>query len=222
MRSKGCSAPASPSFVASRRQILVTPVKDSASTLRRMARARRGTPPRSNTAEARAARQRLEPERAGAGEQVEHAGPLEVECAPAVLQHVEQSLPHAVGGWARGEPLRCIERGAAELAGYDAHRALISRRVACRSSLPRVQAELGGELGAQLIDRAPSASPRSTTPSAISPSANGPKETRISRFTARPRCSASRFTSRFLPSRSASVSHRLLPCSRSIRASTGP
>ena len=32
-------------------------------------------------AEARAARQRLEPERAGAGEQVEHAGALEVEVA---------------------------------------------------------------------------------------------------------------------------------------------
>src|SRR3990170_2319521 len=37
MRSKGWSVPAAPSLVASRRQILVTPVKPNASTLRRMA-----------------------------------------------------------------------------------------------------------------------------------------------------------------------------------------
>ncbi len=41
----------------------------------------------------------------------------------------------------------------------------------------------------------------STSPTSRSPSWNGPNESRISRFTDRPRCSRMRLTSRFLPSR---------------------
>ncbi|GJD69153.1 hypothetical protein MMMDOFMJ_2079 [Methylobacterium gnaphalii] len=62
----------------------------------------------------------------------------------------------------------------------------------------------------------------STSPTSRSPSWKGPKETRISRFTERPRCSRMRLTSRFLPSRRPSVSQMLSPCARSRCASTGP
>ncbi len=47
--------------------------------------------------EGRAARQRLKPERAGAGEQVEHAGALD-RIAVGVRQDVEQRLAQPVGG----------------------------------------------------------------------------------------------------------------------------
>ena len=62
----------------------------------------------------------------------------------------------------------------------------------------------------------------STAPSGRSPSWNGPNDTRISRFTASPRWPSTFFTSRFLPSRMAKVSHTLAPCSRSSRASIAP
>src|SRR5262245_18289781 len=47
-------------------------------------------------AEARTARQRLEPERARAGKQIEHAGVFEDDAGSAVLQHIEQRLAHFV------------------------------------------------------------------------------------------------------------------------------
>ena len=57
-----------------------------------------------------AARQRLQPERAGAGEQVEHAHAVEREIGDAVRQDVEHRLAHAVGGGARAVVRRRGER----------------------------------------------------------------------------------------------------------------
>ena len=72
-------------------------------------------------AEARAARHRLEPERARAGKQIEHAGVREIELWRAVLEHVEQRLAHAVRCRPRGEALRRLDALSSELAGYDSH-----------------------------------------------------------------------------------------------------
>ncbi len=69
--------------------------------------------------------------------------------------------------------------------------------------------------------RSASAPPRSA-PSAISPSWNGPNDTRIRRLTASPRWPSTFFTSRFLPSRIAKVSQTLAPCARSTVASIDP
>ena len=59
-----------------------------------------------------------------------------------------------------------------------------------------------------------------TSPSGRSPSSNGPKETRIRRLTARPRCSRIFLISRFFPSLRPKVSQAFEPCSRSSLAST--
>ena len=59
-----------------------------------------------------------------------------------------------------------------------------------------------------------------TSASGRSPSSNGPNETRISRLTARPRCSRIFLISRFFPSLRPKVSQAFAPCSRSSLAST--
>ena len=81
---------------------------------------------------ARAARQRFEPERAGAGEQVEHARAFEVDGRRPVLQHVEQRLAHPVRGGPCGRALSAPRWPAPlNLPGDDAH----FRRVACRRAV---------------------------------------------------------------------------------------
>ncbi len=174
-------------------------------------------------AEARAPRQGFKPERAGAREQVEHPGALEIEARRAMLQHVEQRLAHAVGCRPCGKPFRRLDACAPEFAGYDAHgRAKLierARRVAFR---PRCRAPARRRASRPSWSRSTRGFTSLTVPGARSPRANGPKEMRISRLTVRPSDSASRFTSRFLPSRSPRFSHILVPCSRSMVASTGP
>ena len=91
----------------------------------------------------RAARERLEAERARAGEQVEHARAVD-----AVAQDREQRLAHAVGGRARGVAGRRLQAPSAPRAGDDPHpeRAASSFGATCflrlitpgRSSTPSV------------------------------------------------------------------------------------
>ena len=92
-------------------------------------------------AEGGAARQRLEAERAGAGEQVEHLGALQREVGDAVREDVEHRLAHAVGGGPRAR-----RRPARPAAGRGTGRR--------RSSCPA----LG--LGRGRLARRPGASPR--------------------------------------------------------------
>ena len=151
--------PAGPRSVASRRKILVTPVSPSASTLRRMS-ARASRLLLDEQAEGGAPRQRLEAERAGAGEQVEHPGALELEVGDAVGEDVEHRLAHAV----RGRP-RAHRRPARRAAGRGTARRRSSARlglaagpalaVPVPAGLPlRVhEAELAGDGRAELVDQ---------------------------------------------------------------------
>ena len=109
---------------------------------------------------------------------------------------------------ARGAHLRMTGRDAlAELPLHDRRRKIRAGRGATRSpSCSRKVRVLTSSIA----------------PSASSPSWNGPNDTRISRFTARPRWPSTFFTSRFLPSRMAKVSQTLLPCARSTVASIDP
>ena len=117
--------PAGPSAVASRRRSLATPPAPKASMWSRM-RPRASAPVSTKTTLAGAARQGLEAERAGAGEEVEHAQAIEVR-AEAAREDVEHRLAHAVGGGADRVVLGRDQRLAAELAGDDAHQALGGR-----------------------------------------------------------------------------------------------
>ena len=74
------------------------------------------------------ARQRLQPQRPAAGEQVEHARLSDREVGDAVLQDVEQCLAHAVRRGARVAALRCGERAAAEMSGDDPHGSVLRRQ----------------------------------------------------------------------------------------------
>ena len=120
MRSKGCIVPASPSLVASRRQILVTPVSDSASTLRRMAA--RASALSSTNRQKRAPRDiASSPSAPEPANRSSTRASGEIELRRAVLEHVEQRLAHAVRCRPRGEPLRRLDALGSELAGYDSH-----------------------------------------------------------------------------------------------------
>ena len=177
--------------------------KPSASTLRRMAaRAVGALPRRTGRSARRATAPRARARRSRRTDRA-RAAPAKSNCGRAVLQHVEQA-PGARGrrsaAWrAPSAPRCCAPLNLPATIRMIAHR----RRAAGVPLAALDQAELGGELGAQLLrEHAPLhlARPRL---SARSPSANGPNEMRISRLTVRPRCSARRFTSRFLPSRKA-------------------
>ena len=72
---------------------------------------------RRRSAERGAARERLEAERAAAGEEIEHPGARE-----RVGQDAHPGLPHPVGGGTDPGVPRDDEPPAAELAGDDAHR----------------------------------------------------------------------------------------------------
>ena len=92
-----------------------------------------------------AARQRLEAQRAGAREQVEHAGALDLGVV-AVGEQVEQAFAHPVG---RGPQVRrgialadAGQRRAAKLAADDAHQAVA---IALRSDAGSAMASGAGE-----------------------------------------------------------------------------
>ena len=153
--------PASPSAVASRRSSLVDPacaegldvVADEAARLRASFDEHHAR---------RAARQRLEAERAGAGEQVEDAQAIEVRAEPAG-QDVEHRFadPSAVGRInviGRREQLL-----AAKLAGDDAHRA--------GSGLGRTRPAGRSPAGPE---------PRGRLANGLSPAGRGPRATRAS------------------------------------------
>ena len=76
--------------------------------------------------EGRAARERLEPERAGAGEQVEHARAGD-RIAIGVDQDVEQRLAQPVGGRPDGLRFRRGERAPAQPSADDAHQRFLPR-----------------------------------------------------------------------------------------------
>mgnify|MGYP000105993719 CR=1 FL=1 len=67
----------------------------------------------------RAARQRLQPQRARAGEQIGDSQAFEI--AEAAQQHREQRFAGAIGGGARGIALGCDKLAPAPLAGDDPH-----------------------------------------------------------------------------------------------------
>jgi hypothetical protein len=64
---------------------------------------------------------RLEAERAGACEQIEHARTVEIDRSGAVFEDVEKRLSDAVGGGPRGEPLWRLNVCAPEPPRYNAH-----------------------------------------------------------------------------------------------------
>ena len=98
----------------------------------------------------RAARQRLEAERAGAGEEVEHAGALQ-HIAMAVGENVEDRLAQAVGGRPRVAAGGRGERAAAKLTADDAHGPLppaCGAGPACGASAPPAPAAPASAAGA--------------------------------------------------------------------------
>ena len=102
----------------------------------------------------RAARQRLQPQRARSGEQVGDRQPLET--ADPADQHREQRLARAVGGRARRVALRRDDRPPAPLAGDDPH--YLRLRGGRAPGLPRPPAgPLAGRLGAARLGRSRSA-----------------------------------------------------------------
>ena len=96
-------------------------VRPNASTLVRI-RPRPSANSSMNSAIGGAARQRLQTERAGAGEEVEHARPVKA-FREAMRQDVEQRLARAVGGRADRVGARRGQRPAAKLTADDPHRA---------------------------------------------------------------------------------------------------
>src|SRR5262249_50657728 len=76
--------------------------------------------------ETRAARDSLEPERAGAGEEIEHARARD-RIAIGMRQDVEQRLAQAVGGRPDRRRLRCGERTPAQASADDAHQSMIPK-----------------------------------------------------------------------------------------------
>src|SRR5262249_43386316 len=151
------------------------------------------------------ARQRLEPERAAAGEEIEDADARQRQSLYAMFELVEDRLANPVGGRAGVAAARRCEGPAAEAAADDPH-----APQPLRGSLP------------PSCSRSTRGLISSTAPRGSSPSMNGPKEMRMSRLTLSPRCSHSLLISRFLPSLRPKSSQALSPWTRSRPASIAP
>src|SRR5262245_31564571 len=173
------------------------------------------------------ARQRLEAKRAAASEQVEDPGAVEAKRGQAVGEDVEDGLAYAIGGRAHQAARGGRQRSPAKLAADNPHR----RAFWWRGRPPRAFAKpwSGSGLSPSLRETwGPNCSMStrrrtgSTSPGASSSSWKGPNETLISRFTVSPRLSRTVRTSRFLPSRSATVSHTFAPWVLSRLAAMAP
>jgi hypothetical protein len=146
-----------------------------------------------------AARQRLEAERAAAGEGVEHAGADQRRGAVAAEigmgQPVEQRLAGAVGRRPHRIARRRLDPAALMPAADDAH--------GCPGPPPRRAPRGAWPAPRRRAARAaPCPAPPRRLPASRWPSWNGPKAIRMRRETGQPRCSQTRRISRFLPSRS--------------------
>ena len=131
---------AEPSFVASARQMRVTPPSASASTLARRS-ARASAPVVDEQREPRAARKSLDRERPRSREQVNDPRALDL-AGETVLENVEDRLAQALRGRTNGARRWRQQRAALEAAADDPHRSRLSRRPAraagaFRRSFPR-------------------------------------------------------------------------------------
>ncbi len=114
-------------------------------------------------AERRPARDRLEAERAGTGEEIDDARAFERQARNAMREDVEQTLAHAVGGRAQAFVLRGGDRAPAQGSADDPHAPPSGRRMPVALALGllhliarRVEVEFQRQSRAKLVgDDAP-------------------------------------------------------------------